>query len=87
METNKITIHDNLTCSICNKQMRLLKWCDFSKYENLLEVTFKTEHPYCRGLVNKKNKLTKQVNDIEMKLKNKKAELVNLEYRLFQEIN
>lgn len=87
METNKLTIHDKFTCSICHKPITILKWCDFSEYENLLEVTLKTEHPLCKRLTNKRTKLTSQINDLEMRLKNKKAELVNLEYRLYQEIN
>lgn len=86
METNKLTIHENLTCPICHKEVKLLKWGKLTDCKTLTEIVFNVEHVKCRSLTRKKDKLTNELMDLEMKVKNKKAELVNLEYRLFQEI-
>ena len=88
MNSPIVTILDgSLCCPICKKNITALKWGKLTEYENLQEVDFIVEHPICRSLTRKKSKLTRQVSDLEMKLKNKKNELLNLEYRLYQEIN
>jgi hypothetical protein len=86
MSEPTFNINDKFLCSFCNKPVTILKWCELTDYEGLLEVKLKTEHPVCRKLNQRKQKLTNELNNLEMRTKNKKAELTNLEYRIFQEL-
>lgn len=69
-----LTIGDTNMCAICNKpyKYQFQKWKFLGTPEGLIEIRMKCEHPSCRNLIRKIDRLKDEILDLEFELFRKK---------------
>jgi len=80
----RIFIHKDGHCIVCVKPMCCRKIFTLEN-EGLCELVLRTTHGACRKRIEKKQQLIAAIEKIEGSLKDKKAELLDLEYVMFKE--